>query len=315
MNEGIDVDRTPVYPCAYRSPNIICVAATDSRDRLASFSDYGASSVDLGAPGVSILSSYVRWGPAQLLFTDDFEKPLAGRWVTGGSPNTWVRTHFVGAKSGAYALSNSLHGNYANNTDNWARLTQGLNLKGRRDCAVSVWIRASLGAFDPLLPLADQDRLMAETSSDGIHWNRRPVPFVGSNSDFERVVIDLSLLEGRSNGGLRFHLITNSSGTYQGVALDDLEVFCVPPLTHYTGAPNEFAFDWGTSMAAPHVSGVAVLLLSTNPRLSAKALKRRILRSVDHVPSLAGKTVTGGRLDAARAVAPAPRGQARSAAR
>jgi hypothetical protein len=58
-----------------------------------------------------------------------------------------------------------------------------------------------------------------------------------------------------------------------------------------------------------------VLLLSTNPRLSAKALKRRILRSVDHVPSLAGKTVTGGRLDAARAVAPAPRGQARSAAR
>ena len=306
MNYAIDVDRTPIYPCAYPSPNIICVAATDSSDRLAGFSDYGARSVDLGAPGVSILSSYVNWGPKQSLFTDGFETPLAGRWITGGSPDSWVRTPFVGFHSGGFALSNALLGTSANNTDNWARLVQGLDLTGRRDCAASVWIKASLGTFDPTQPLEGQDRLIAETSPDGTGWDRRPDIFVGSNSGFQRFVIDLSQLEGRSTGGLRFHLITNASGANHGVALDDLEVFCVPPLTQYSGAPHEFAFDWGTSMAAPHVSGVAVLLLSLDPHLSATALKQRILQSVDPVPSLAGRTVTGGRLNAARALGPAP---------
>jgi subtilisin family serine protease len=301
-NQGVDLDATPEYPCAYPSPNVVCVAATDSSDRLAGFSNDGAHSVDLGAPGVSILSSYMKWGAKQSLFTDDFETPLAGRWVTGGSPDSWVRTPFVSIRSGGFALSNSLLGTYQNNTDNWARLTQGLDLTGRRDCAASVWIKESLGVFDPTQPVEGQDRLIAEASPDGIAWGRRPEVIVGSNSGFQRWVIDLSQLEGRATGGLRFHLITNAGGIDQGVALDDLEVYCVPPVTEYTGARDEFVFDWGTSMAAPHVSGVAVLLLSLDPQLSAADLKRRILESVDPVPSLTGTTVTGGRLDAARAL-------------
>ena len=306
MNDGIDADQTPIYPCAYPSPNVICVAATDSRDRLAGFSDYGAHNVDLGAPGVSILSTYVRWRPTQSLFTDDFETPLAGRWVSGGTPDTWVRTPFVGAHSGGFALSNALLGASPDNANNWARLTQGLDLVNHRDCAVSVWLKTSLGTFDPGVPVQRQDRLIVETSPDGVHWNRRPYIIVGTSSGFQHFIIDLSQLEGRATGGLRFHLITTSGVVDQGVALDDLEVFCVPPLTRYTGARNEFAFDWGTSMAAPHVSGVAVLLLSLHPGLSAVALKQRILDSVDRVPSLAGKTVTGGRLDAGRALGPGP---------
>jgi subtilisin family serine protease len=45
------------YPCGYDLPNVICVAATDNRDRLASFSNYGSASVDLAAPGVGIPST------------------------------------------------------------------------------------------------------------------------------------------------------------------------------------------------------------------------------------------------------------------
>jgi subtilisin family serine protease len=60
-NYGWNVDTTPFYPCAYHTANEICVAASDSRDRLASFSDYGASTVDLAAPGTDILST-VRGG-------------------------------------------------------------------------------------------------------------------------------------------------------------------------------------------------------------------------------------------------------------
>jgi subtilisin family serine protease len=56
-NYGTSNDTTPVYPCNYHTTNEICVAATDSHDSLASFSDYGATSVDLAAPGVNILST------------------------------------------------------------------------------------------------------------------------------------------------------------------------------------------------------------------------------------------------------------------
>ncbi|MEA3643978.1 MAG: S8 family serine peptidase, partial [Lamprobacter sp.] len=57
-NAGADTDSTASYPSSYDLGNIISVAATDNRDRLASFSNYGANSVDLGAPGVDIASTY-----------------------------------------------------------------------------------------------------------------------------------------------------------------------------------------------------------------------------------------------------------------
>jgi len=56
-NDGTNNDVTPDYPCAYSQPNIVCVAATDRNDQLASFSNYGVSTVDLGAPGALILST------------------------------------------------------------------------------------------------------------------------------------------------------------------------------------------------------------------------------------------------------------------
>ncbi len=56
-NEGNNNDATPVYPAGYESPNILSVAATDQNDALASFSNYGQTSVDLAAPGVEILST------------------------------------------------------------------------------------------------------------------------------------------------------------------------------------------------------------------------------------------------------------------
>lgn len=54
---GDNNDTTPHYPSSYDSPNIISVAATNSQDSLAAFSNYGATSVDVAAPGVGILST------------------------------------------------------------------------------------------------------------------------------------------------------------------------------------------------------------------------------------------------------------------
>jgi subtilisin family serine protease len=52
-----DNDLVPHYPSSYEGPNVIAVAATDSTDSLSSFSHFGATSVDLGAPGSLILST------------------------------------------------------------------------------------------------------------------------------------------------------------------------------------------------------------------------------------------------------------------
>ena len=56
-NSGLNNDISPSYPASYSTANIIAVAATTNRDQRASFSNYGATSVDLGAPGVAILST------------------------------------------------------------------------------------------------------------------------------------------------------------------------------------------------------------------------------------------------------------------
>lgn len=56
-NETSDNDVYPAYPASYDLPNVLAVAATDRNDQLAYFSNWGATSVDVAAPGVDILST------------------------------------------------------------------------------------------------------------------------------------------------------------------------------------------------------------------------------------------------------------------
>jgi subtilisin family serine protease len=59
---GDNNDGFPQYPSSYPHNNIIAVASTDSSDNLSSFSNYGPTSVDLGAPGSGILSTVLAGG-------------------------------------------------------------------------------------------------------------------------------------------------------------------------------------------------------------------------------------------------------------
>ena len=56
-NESANNDTTPSFPANVNSTAVISVAATDASNRLASFSNYGATTVDVAAPGVGIYST------------------------------------------------------------------------------------------------------------------------------------------------------------------------------------------------------------------------------------------------------------------
>lgn len=58
----------------------------------------------------------------------------------------------------------------------------------------------------------------------------------------------------------------------------------------------------GTSMATPHVAGAAALLLAGNPDLSLSELKQTLMQTVDLKPAFATTTISGGRLNVARAL-------------
>jgi subtilisin family serine protease len=58
-NDGADADKRPHFPSGYKLPNLVSVAALDRRDQLAGFSNYGAKSVHLAAPGKEILSTWL----------------------------------------------------------------------------------------------------------------------------------------------------------------------------------------------------------------------------------------------------------------
>jgi len=71
-------------------------------------------------------------------------------------------------------------------------------------------------------------------------------------------------------------------------------------VTAATGAPT-YAYLSGTSMATPHVAGAAALALSKCD-LNTLDLKAALTNNVDLIPSMAGKTISGGRLNVSKTI-------------
>ena len=271
-----------IFPCNFDLANIICVAATDQRDQLADFSNYGPVSVDVAAPGVSTLSTraYTQ------VFFDNFETANA-RWSFGGTPNTWGRTTAVPLGATGTWLTDSPNGNYPNSSDNWARVGP-LDLAGRRSCAVKFYgltdteswydffyIEVAKSANGPWTEIGRASGFL-----DGPFDARMPASFDGARTVYARIRL-------------------NPDNQYDGdgIYVDNLAVECVG------GYPaDSFQYLNGTSMATPHVSGVAALVLARYPGYTTAQLRDRLLTSVDAKPALAGKVATGGRINAFKAV-------------
>ncbi len=156
-NDGVNNDSTPSYPCAYDLANILCVAATDSTDALAGFSNFGATSVDLAAPGVNIFSTV----PFTTRFFDDFESGGAA-WSSGGVNNTWDIIECTAGGLHCWTDSPPLFAPYVNNTNSWIQTVSNIDVStGVEECQViyplvlatqfgidGLWIEASTNQTD-----------------------------------------------------------------------------------------------------------------------------------------------------------------------
>ncbi len=95
-----------------------------------------------------------------------------------------------------------------------------------------------------------------------------------------------------------FGMSTDTSIIRDGVYIDDVKLIRQQlSISNYSYTNYN-----GTSMAAPHVSGVAGLIKAFNPGLTNIEIKNAILNNVDAVSSLSGKVLTGGRINAFKAL-------------
>ena len=315
------------YPCSYNDgpeasgapeldfPNVLCVAASDQNDAKTLFSDYGATSVDIAAPGERILSTQIAY---QSHYSTSFEDgTFAGQWVdsagsilipedeppTPGPDGGWRR---VGeAVFGDYALSDSDIG---------------------VDYAPDVVFDAQMGGTAPTVPvgtggcfivwLADLDVIDGDglqlfgTINDApygpaLHAQLSPTDGWQSTR--------LNIVEAAEGNTVRFafRFISNGTDESEGVKIDEFNLLCLGG--DYEN-PAEIArigfgthlYTTGTSMSTPLVSGIAALVKQQNPDFSGAELKEAVLAGGDPVSDFAvgGSTpvATGDRVNAADAL-------------
>jgi subtilisin family serine protease len=297
-NAGADLDApgNEALPCELPSPNLICVAASTSTDTLADFSNRSEVSVDIAAPGTDILSTV----PAvETVFEETFETdPLGAKWTAGANAgsNTWARTSSYTPGTGSYSVTDSppLAAPYAANSDTWIQTTNAIDLGGRAGCRAlfPFWVDTE-PLYDTFYVSARADSAFGEADKRQIWWG------TGGVND----IVDVSSFGG-GNLYLRFGVTSDVTVNRDGVYIDDIRVDCLSPAFSAGGA-SELSYFRGTSMATPHVSGVAALVLARNPTTTTAGLRAALLNTGDPRPAFtaaAGVTASGSRLNAFNAV-------------
>jgi subtilisin family serine protease len=256
-NDAADNDTTPFYPAGYRLTNMIVIAASDQNDALATFSDYGATTVDLAAPGVNILSCAPVSQPGN--------------------------TSYVQQASAVYQANALIYSGLTTSNGITAAIYYcGLGYPTNFPAAVSNNIaliqRGTLFFSDKV------SNAMAAGARAAVIFNN-----VAGN------VINATL----QTAGNWIPAITISQADGQAL------LAALPAsgtVVNATDSSNVYQLLDGTSMAAPHVSGAVAFAAMNFPSETVAQRIQRILANVTPVAGLAGKVVTGGRLNLARSV-------------
>jgi thermitase len=279
-NDGKDNETTAVYPCNFPNPNLICVAALDQAFSLASFSNWGATSVDVGAPGTNIVNTWP--GPVM-------EDPLTAGW-SGASTTTgggWA--YAVNGTINLVAVPIGFAGPTYNNSTN-DRAWKAYNLTGMAKAVLKFSavidvaandifrIAARNGVGDPFVAAA-----MASTPAAGYsNWpNFEPLAFEITPCISASCTIGLQL---QSDG-------VPQTARGVGVAFFTLHGIQTPAVSYNT--------ENGTSMASPAVAGLATMLRAFHgPTFTAAEVVGAIKGGGRATAALVGKTTSGKAADA-----------------
>ncbi|MGH2704419.1 MAG: S8 family serine peptidase [Actinomycetota bacterium] len=324
-NNSRDTDVTPFYPAGYSSSNILAVAATDHNDALAPFSNYGQNSVDLAAPGASILSTIPR-SPAGVVWGGQLVYLAFGLEGVASSP---ARTSILDRSLGYLSASSSEPKLLVVDDDEGAGyevpVTEALESLGYSYEVISVpsggsgpdaatmaghqatiWLTGDDN--DSTLLAADQSAISAHLGTGG------KLLVTGQDVGYDLDITNTARAWYQST--LRASAVADSTGiseirgqgAFAGLAFT-LGGNQVRPSTVWPLSGSEPAFGYepflslsGTSMAAPHVAGAVALLRSVRPSSTVAEVRSWLLSSVDPIPALSGKVASGGRLNLRRAL-------------
>ncbi len=283
------------YPASYTQDNIISVAALDQSYLLAFFSNYGAVSVDVSAPGVDILSSIA-----------GDENSIGDNFVNG-----WIQDP---SSPWAYSVSDDLYsgmnfnylvipgswpaGYYGNNLNAWVYKT--FSLTGNEDL-ISLHI---LSRFD--LQAGDYFSIHASNSAGTIFESQNLIIRFGdyfntTDDYYYGFNFDISGCSGSMECTVGFRFTSNGSGGDKGVGIVGSSsdgvypFFSLDTLRFSNNSYNSYS---GTSMAAPHVTGLAAMIMAYNPKYSYLDVVESIKNGGESVTSLKGRTLTGKAVNA-----------------
>lgn len=333
-NDGADNDALGGDISAIDSDVILAVAATNENDELAAFSNYGAESVDLAAPGADILSTvcYDCFNPGIYENREElcskFEDFSDGNLVKESTGNADDIVYGFAKSKGRAKLSLSLTDEacFGLKGDGEKSLKWSVN-NAREDDVYTLYFPYTAG----ISTTATHDSIMIKAIEPDRNDEGQPeelliepsVIFVNDFELSEEGTLDdadkLNVMEGLIGG--TYLDKGNYWNHFSGPALEEREeeqerVLAITLNTSVKGnyeiyldnlgiskenvAEEKFGrYDYfdGTSMAAPYVTGAVAALASAYPQDDTLDRRQRLLGCTRKSDALQGKVLTGGVLD------------------
>ncbi len=282
-NDRVNLDATPRQPASFKLSNVYMVAAHNQLAWLSGFSNYGATTVDLAAPGEHIATTTI---PAPLMLSrETFESFTGARWTFSPANGFSVVTDSIEAvKSLRWQTG-------ARDTV----LLDSIDLRGHEGAQMSFAVQFSQAGAN--------DRVIVEAQVRGSSKWDTLVYVNGYISSPSTLAYDLGLCDG-AWCRLRFRTCTNTTCNTNGstagrvLRIDDLRIKYADmnPADQAVYVPD----DGGTSLAAPYVAGYAALMKLAAKRMGIPLTRQMMLAGTVPADSLTGKVITGGRLDVSK---------------